>query len=97
VTLIAENKWRAARYGLEADLVDLANDVARPAREGLLELVELAEPAARRLGCADELALVEPLLARGDGASEQRAAYEAAGGSPLGVARRLAEQTVAGL
>jgi glutamate---cysteine ligase / carboxylate-amine ligase len=97
VTLIAENKWRAARYGLEADLVDLARDQERPAREALLELAELAEPAARRLGCADELALVEPLLARGDGASEQRDAYEEAGGSPLGVARRLAEQTVAGL
>jgi carboxylate-amine ligase len=97
VTLIAENKWRAARYGLEATLVDLSRDEERPAREALLELVELAEPAARRLGCADELDLVEPLLARGDGASEQRAAYEASGGSPLGVAQRLAELTVTGL
>jgi hypothetical protein len=43
------------------------------------------------------LELIEPLLARGDGASEQRAAYEEAGGSPLGVARWLAEQTIAGL
>ena len=59
--------------------------------------MELAEPAARRLGCADELSLLEPLLERGDGASEQRAAYEDAGGSPLGVARWLAERTVADL
>ncbi|MDX6467381.1 MAG: glutamate---cysteine ligase / carboxylate-amine ligase [Gaiellaceae bacterium] len=94
VTLIAENKWRAARYGLEARLVDLARDEERPAREALLGLVEIAEPAARRLGCAAELALVEPLLARGDGASEQRAAYEEAAGSPLGVARWLVQQTV---
>jgi carboxylate-amine ligase len=97
VTLVAENKWRAARHGLEAQLVDLCRDEERPARDALLALVELAEPAARRLGCADELALVEPLLARGDGAAEQRAAYEAAGGSPLGVARRLAELTTSGL
>ncbi|HEV7132320.1 MAG TPA: glutamate--cysteine ligase [Gaiellaceae bacterium] len=95
VTLIAENKWRAARHGLEAQLVDLSRDEERSAREALAELVELAEPAAARLGCADELALVEPLLARGDGASEQRAAYEAAAGSPLGVARSLVELTTA--
>jgi len=97
VTLIAENKWRAARYGLDATLVDLSRDEERSARDAVIELAELAEPAARRLGCADELALVEPLLARGDGASEQRAAYEAAGGSPLGVAQRLAELTITGL
>jgi carboxylate-amine ligase len=97
VTLIGENKWRAARWGLEAHLVDLGRDEERPAREALLELADLAEPAARRLGCTEELALIESLLARGDGASEQRAAYEAAGGSPLGVARWLAEQTIEGL
>ena len=31
-TFIDENKWRAARYGLDADLVDLAHDTERPAR-----------------------------------------------------------------
>ncbi|MEN3343384.1 MAG: glutamate---cysteine ligase / carboxylate-amine ligase [Actinomycetota bacterium] len=97
VTLIAENKWRAARYGLDAELVDLARDEQRPARDALRGLAELAEPAARRLGCAEELALLGPLLDRGDGASEQRAAYEAADGSPLGVARWLAERTVEAL
>jgi carboxylate-amine ligase len=97
VTLVAENKWRAARYGLEAELVDLARDEQRPARDAVRALAELAAPAAQRLGCSDELALVGSLLERGDGASEQRAAYEAAAGSPLAVARWLAEQTVAHL
>ena len=93
VTLIAENKWLAARHGLDAELVDLSRDEQRPAREAVRELADLAEPAARRLGCAEELALLSPLLERGDGAAEQRAAYEGAGGSPLGVARWLAERT----
>jgi carboxylate-amine ligase len=93
VTLIAENKWRAVRHGLEAQLVDLQHDVERQAREALLELAELARPAAIRLGCVDELDLLEPLLARGDGASEQRAAAEAAGGSLLAVTQWLCEQT----
>jgi carboxylate-amine ligase len=45
-TLIAENKWRAARHGLEAELVDLRRDRPRPAREAVRELIELAGPAA---------------------------------------------------
>jgi carboxylate-amine ligase len=97
VTLIAENKWRAVRHGLGAELVDLSRDEQRPAAEALRELAELAAPAAKRLGCADELALLEPVLRRGDGASEQRAAAETAGGSLLAVAQWLCERTAEGL
>jgi carboxylate-amine ligase len=97
VTLIAENKWRAVRYGLDADLVDLARDAQRPAREALRELAELAAPAARRLGCADELALLDAVLRRGDGAAEQRQAAETGGGSLLAVAQWLCDTTVEGL
>jgi carboxylate-amine ligase len=97
VTLIAENKWRAVRHGLGAELVDLSRDEQRPAADALRELAELAAPAAKRLGCADELALLEPVLRRGDGASEQRAAAETAGGSLLAVAQWLCERTAEGL
>jgi carboxylate-amine ligase len=92
-TLIAENKWRAARYGLDAELVDLARDRARPAREAVRELLDLAAPFAGRLGCVDELAEVEALLERGNGADEQRRLNESGGGL-LAVARWLAEETV---
>ena len=95
VTLIAENKWRAVRYGLDAELVDLQRDEQRPAREALRELAELARPAAARLGCAEELALLERVLERGGGAAEQRAAAHNAGGSLLGVAQWLCEHTAA--
>jgi glutamate---cysteine ligase / carboxylate-amine ligase len=95
-TFIDENKWRAARYGLDADLVDLAHDTERPARDALRELMATAEPAAHRLGCADELAEVERILERGNGADEQRRVQEEAG-SLLAVSRWLAQQTVAGL
>ncbi|MHB8469320.1 MAG: glutamate--cysteine ligase [Gaiellaceae bacterium] len=93
VTLIAENKWRAARFGLEADLVDLERDEERPARDALRALAEVARPAARRLGCADELAGLETLLVRGDGAAEQRVAAAAGEGGLLAVVRRLVELT----
>ena len=87
ITLVAENKWRAARYGLDADLIWLERDEERPAREALRHLVELAEPAARRLGCGRELAQVEDVLRRGTGADEQRR-VQAEGDSLLSVDRR---------
>jgi len=96
ITLIAENKWRAARYGLDAELIDLEHDTERPARDAVRELVEAATPAAARLGCTAELGEVERLLERGDGAAEQRRVQEETG-SLLGVAQWLVEQTGAGL
>jgi carboxylate-amine ligase len=96
VTLIAENKWRAVRYGLDADLVDLERDTERPARAAALELVERALPYARRLGCAHELAGIERLCDRGSGADEQRATF-AREGTLLAVVRRLAELTEEGV
>jgi carboxylate-amine ligase len=95
-TLVEENKWRAARYGLEAQLIDFDRDETRPAREAALELVELALPAAQRLGCEAELNEIEHLCARGSGTEEQRRVEEDGGGL-LAVARWLAEQTVAGV
>jgi glutamate---cysteine ligase / carboxylate-amine ligase len=92
LTLIAENKWRAARYGLDADLIDLERDTERPAREALAELVDLAAPAAARLDCARELAEVERVLERGDGAAEQRRISEDSG-NLLAVGRWLVERT----
>ena len=94
VTLVAENKWRAARDGLNGKLIDLEHDEERPAREAVLALVERAEPAAIRLGCREELAEVERLVERGSGADEQRSVYEETG-SLLAVAQWLAEQTSA--
>ncbi|CAN5315350.1 glutamate--cysteine ligase [soil metagenome] len=93
-TLVAENRWRAARHGLEAVLVDLAADRPRPARDAVRELLELVAPAALRLGCSRELEEIEALLDRGTGADEQRHAYEESEGSLLAVAQWLAEETV---
>ena len=96
VTLVDENKWRAARDGIEARLVDLEHDTERPARDALLALVERCEPAARRLGCAAELESVETVLARGTGADEQLHVYEETE-SLLAVAQWIAQETVRAL
>ena len=56
VTLVDENKWRAARYGLDAQLIDLEHDDGAAGPRGRPRARRaLAQPAARRLGCADEL------------------------------------------
>jgi carboxylate-amine ligase len=96
LTLVDENKWRAARDGIEARLVDLEHDEERPARDALLALVERCEPAARRLGCAAELESVEHVLARGTGAAEQLDVYEETE-SLLAVAQWIAQETVRAL
>jgi carboxylate-amine ligase len=55
--LIEENLWRAIRYGLSGELIDLATGDVRPARTHLERLVEWVLPAAEELGCADYLAI----------------------------------------
>jgi glutamate---cysteine ligase / carboxylate-amine ligase len=95
-TLIAENKWRAARYGLDAELVDLVRDTVRPAREALAELVARCGPAAERLGCSAQLDEIGQICERGEGAAEQRRIQDEAG-SLLAVAQWLARTTVADL
>lgn len=62
--IIRENKWRASRWGLEAEFV--ADETGRtvPAREAIEQLVEELEPVARGQGAAEELAGVVPMLAR---------------------------------
>jgi carboxylate-amine ligase len=93
VTLVGENKWRAARYGLDAQLIDLSSDTERPAPDAVRALVEWCEPKARELGCLRELGEVEALLARGTGAAEQARIYEETE-TLLAVAQWLAEETV---
>ncbi|MGH3046658.1 MAG: glutamate--cysteine ligase, partial [Gaiellaceae bacterium] len=96
ITLVAENKWRAARDGLHAQLIDLERDTERPAPEALRALAERCEPAARRLGCAEELSALENVLSRGSGAGEQLRLYEETE-SLLAVAQWVADETVRGL
>jgi len=55
--LIEENLWRAIRYGLSGELIDLATGEVRPARAHIERLVEWVLPVAEELGCADHLAI----------------------------------------
>jgi carboxylate-amine ligase len=69
--LIEENTWRAIRYGLSGDLIDLDRGDVLPARARLERLIEWALPAAEEIGAAPYLSLPER-----NAAERQIARYE---------------------
>ncbi|TKJ35638.1 glutamate--cysteine ligase [Blastococcus sp. CCUG 61487] len=71
--VLRENKWRAARYGLDADIVVDEKGTVQPVRQAIVELVEELRPTAKRLGCEAELEDVLRVLAVGASYQRQRA------------------------
>jgi glutamate---cysteine ligase / carboxylate-amine ligase len=55
--LIEENLWRAIRYGLSGELIDLETGDVRPARAHLERLLDWVAPAAEEIGAAQHLAI----------------------------------------
>jgi carboxylate-amine ligase len=94
--LTTENKWLAARYGLEAPVMDLVAGrrnrvpVAQLVRRTLGEL----EPHARELGCDAELEGISEILAKGNGSDRQRRIWNA-NRDIVEVVREIAEATEA--
>jgi glutamate---cysteine ligase / carboxylate-amine ligase len=77
--VLRENKWRAARYGLETSLVVDSTGRTRPITNLIEEAVEELMPFARRLDCADELAGIHDIIANGTSATRQRQVLERTG------------------
>ncbi|MEU6425841.1 glutamate--cysteine ligase [Microbispora sp. NPDC046973] len=71
--VVRDNKWRATRYGLDADVITDDHGSTAPMRDVLYELQRELEPVAERLGCADELAVVTEVLEQGSSSERQRA------------------------
>ena len=77
--LVAENKWRATRYGLDAAFYDFADRRATKAREVARSLVEKLHPISQDLGCEEELGGVREIVDRGPGAERQKAVLRKSG------------------
>ena len=73
---VEENKWRAARYGLEALVITSQATDERWVSEELSELADTLAPLAGEIGCAEELALIPEILERGAGYARQRRLFE---------------------
>jgi YbdK family carboxylate-amine ligase len=95
--VLRENKWRAARYGLDADIVVDEKGTVRPVRQAILDLVEDLTPTARRLDCTAELADVERVLAVGASYQRQRAVAAAHDGDLTAVVDSLMAELRDGL
>lgn len=77
--VLRENKWRAARFGLDAQVVVDPSGRVRPMTNLVEEAVEELMPFARRLDCADELASVLDIIAHGTGSTRQRRVFAETG------------------
>ena len=73
---VQENKWRAARYGLDAIIIQDADSNERLVTEDLDELLNRLEPVAKSLECADELAAVADIPRLGASYQRQRRVAE---------------------
>ena len=76
---VAENKWRGARYGLEAMVITSRATDERWLTDELEELSAVLAPTAASLNCTDELNLVAEIVDRGAGYQRQRDVFTATG------------------
>jgi glutamate---cysteine ligase / carboxylate-amine ligase len=77
--IVKDNKWRAARYGLDAIVITDEAGATAPLRDELYELLRELEPVALRLGCLEELSVAFEVLEYGASYERQRAVYTRTG------------------
>jgi carboxylate-amine ligase len=75
--MLDENKWLAARHGLDGDLVDLPRTDRVSTKDLARRLLDRLREHAQDLGSTDDLECVEDLLDNGNGATRQVVVYEA--------------------
>lgn len=78
--LILENKWRAIRYGLDGNLLDLGKQKEVPARDLIRELLDFVDDVVDPLDSRKEIEHIHTILERGTSADEQLKVYEESGG-----------------
>ena len=90
--LIAENRWRAMRYSVDGELLDLARGELVAFPQLVAELIALVRDDAAELGCLRELEHLATILRRGTSAHRQIGTYEEA--RAAGASEREALQAV---
>jgi len=102
--LIAENNWRAQRYGVEESLIDFGRGQLVPMATLADEMVELVADQATALGSIDEVLRIRDITANGTSSDRQKRVYEdsIAGGATnedalRAVVDHLIDETVEGL
>lgn len=86
---VRENKWRAARYGMDTIAILNAGGDERLIEDDLADLIVRLEPVAERLGCTAELQSVQRIIDAGASYERQSLAAAAAGGDLKAVVQSL--------
>ena len=74
--LIAENRWRAQRYGVREGLIDFGAHQIIPFSQAIDEIIELISEDAEALGCMAEVEHARTILDQGTSSDRQRAVFE---------------------
>lgn len=77
--LINENKWRAARYGIEGSLIDFGKQEEVSTKDLIYELLAFVDDVVDDLGSRHEIKYIEKMLENGTGADRQLKIYESTG------------------
>ena len=94
--LIEENKWRAARWGMNGKLIDFGRQVEVPMRELALELLEFVDDVVDPLGSREAVNQVHTILREGTSADRQLAVYKQTGDMRM-VMQHLIDETKRGM
>jgi glutamate---cysteine ligase / carboxylate-amine ligase len=77
--LLMENKWRAARYGLDGKMIDFGKQTEVPARDLIHEYLEFVDDVVDELDSREELEYIHTILKTGSGADRQLRVFEETG------------------
>ncbi|TFD48676.1 glutamate--cysteine ligase [Cryobacterium sp. Hh11] len=94
---VRENKWRAARYGLGAEIILDAAGTECLVTEDVRRLIETLSPVAERLGCLPELLGLHRIIDEGGSYQRQLAVAAAHDGSLPAVVAALSHELAEGL
>jgi glutamate---cysteine ligase / carboxylate-amine ligase len=77
--LIMENKWRAARYGLNGNLIDFGKQKEVPVRDLIKEYLDFVDDVVDELDSREELDYIQEIMEMGTGADRQTRVFEQTG------------------
>jgi carboxylate-amine ligase len=78
-SLLMENKWRAARYGLDGKLIDFGKQMEVPERDLLEEYLAFVDEVLDELGSREEVEYIREIMKMGSGADRQLQVYRETG------------------
>src|SRR2546426_1368573 len=94
--LIEENKWRAARWGIDGKLIDFGKRIEVPMRDLAVELLEFVDDVVDELGSRSAVNYVHTILREGTSAERQLRVYKETGDLKA-VVRQVVAETRAGI